>query len=360
LGYEALKAVNRRIILTSITPFGQDGPYHAWHGSDIVCMAMGGLMGLTGEANGRPVRLSLPQAALHAGVEAAVASLLAHHWRASSGEGQHIDVSMQACVLWTLMAAPGFVPCLGTMPTRGGPCYNWFGYPRRLNFPCADGAVALYLVGGLAGGRSMQALARLMQAEGLALGWMLEQDWTTWSLSRRGAQGQAESEQLDQAVLGYTCTKTKQELYDLALQHRILLAPVSNIGDLYHNTQLQARQFFVPVHHPALNTCFGYPGAFARFSRTPCLPPRQAPLIGEHTGQILFEELGVDDRTLETLAADGVIACRSPRATPSTVPVPPRPEPPAATTTPPARPLEGIRVLDFTWVYYQVFGRSRC
>lgn len=353
LGYAALRDINPAVILTSITPFGQSGPYRDLKATDIVCMAMGGFMSLTGEAGGRPVRLTLPQAALHAGVEAAVASLLAHLWRTRSGEGQHIDVSMQACVVWTLMLAPGFVPCLGTIPTRQGPCYDWIGYPRRLNFPCADGHVAMFLVGNIWGSTSMQALTRLMQAEGMAPPFMVDKDWLNWNVTElSGPQGQAESARLDEAVMAFTRTKTKQELYEAALTHHLLLAPVSNAADLCANEQLQARQYFVPVAHPELHTSFAYPGAFGKFSRTPCQPPVRAPLIGEHARQVLQEFLHLEEASIDGLEADGTIVCRPRQETPSAIPTGPRPQsvPGHATRTPAALPLAGLRVLDFSWI----------
>jgi crotonobetainyl-CoA:carnitine CoA-transferase CaiB-like acyl-CoA transferase len=350
VGYADLKAVNPWIIFTSITPFGQSGPYRDLKATDIVCMAMSGFMALTGEAGGRPVRITLPQAALHAGVEAAIASLLAHFWRVRSGRGQHIDVSIQACLVWTLMGAPGFVTCLDTMPTRQGPCYDWVGYPRRLNFPCADGHVALFLVGSYMGYRSMQALTHLMQAEGLAPPFMLEKDWKRWNIAA-GEKVRAESERIDEAVMAYVCNKTKRELYETAMAHRIHLAPVSTTAEICDNEQLRARQFFVPVAHPELGTVFEYPGAFGKFSRTPCRPPVRAPLVGEHSRQVLHDLLDLDEATISSLEADGVIACTHVKS-PSEVAAMPRfhPRTPSGSAPSSALPLEGIRVVDFAWV----------
>ena len=81
LGYAALQAINPQLIMASITPFGQQGPYSRFQATDLISMAMGGFMELTGEGSGRPVRITVPQAALHAGMEAAVGMMLAHTWR---------------------------------------------------------------------------------------------------------------------------------------------------------------------------------------------------------------------------------------------------------------------------------------
>jgi crotonobetainyl-CoA:carnitine CoA-transferase CaiB-like acyl-CoA transferase len=353
LGYATLQAVNPALILTSITPFGQSGPYRDFKVTDIVCMAMGGFMSLTGEKGGRPVRITLPQAALHAGVEAAVASLLAHLWRARSGAGQHIDVSIQACIVWTLMMAPGFIPCLNTMPTRQGPCYDWVGYPRRLNFPCVDGHVSMFLVGDIWGGPSMQALTNVMKSEEMAPPFMQEKDWVNWNVADLfGAQGQAESERIDDAVMAFTRTKTKQQLYDAALEHHILLAPVSNVADLCTNEQLRVRDYFVPVQHPEFGTAFEYPGAFGKFSRTPCRPPVRAPRLGEHSRQVLRDLLDLDQATIDRLEADGTVRCGPQPETPSVAPVAPRPRSRPVDGAPTATelPLAGLRVIDFSWI----------
>ncbi len=353
LGYDALVAINPQLIMASITPFGQQGPYSTFHTTDIVSMAMGGFMELTGEGDGRPARITLPQAALHGGVEAAVGMMTAHAWRERTGQGQHVDVSIHECIVWTLMTAPGFLPCLGTMPTRNGPSYNWVGYPRRLNFPCADGHVSIFLVGDIWGGASMQALANRMKANEMAPPFMVEKDWLNWNIADMfGEAGAAESQRIDEAVLAFTRTKTKQELYDMALQDGILLAPVSNVADLCTNDQLRDRGYFVPVSHPELNATFDYPGAFGKFSRTPCRPPVRAPRLGEHSRQVLRDVLKLDDDTIEALHAGGAVSCRAQDETVSDLAVAPRRQDRPQPRTPAhgELPLSGIRVVDFTWI----------
>ena len=103
LGYQVLSELNHRLIMTSITPFGQTGPYASWKGPDIVPWAMGCYMWMTGEPGRAPLRISHPpQAYLHASAMAAVGSLMALRYRAMTGEGQHVDVSAQQCPVWML------------------------------------------------------------------------------------------------------------------------------------------------------------------------------------------------------------------------------------------------------------------
>src|SRR5262249_48359321 len=98
LGYDDLAALNPALVYVSITPFGQDGPKAHYADSDLIIVAASGPLVLTGDDDRPPVRVSVPQAYLHASAEAAVAALIAHHERQHSGRGQHVDVSAQQAV----------------------------------------------------------------------------------------------------------------------------------------------------------------------------------------------------------------------------------------------------------------------
>src|SRR5262249_24722400 len=99
---------DRRLVLVSITPFGQTGPYCNYKGSDLVMMAMSGMMSLIGEPDKMPLRVSLPQSPMWAGMYAAAGALMAHYHRQLTNIGQHVDVSMQSSLLWALANAPAF------------------------------------------------------------------------------------------------------------------------------------------------------------------------------------------------------------------------------------------------------------
>ena len=100
LGYAVLSEINPGIIYTSITPFGQTGLYKNFKASDLVVMAMSGLLYMTGRPGEAPVRISFPQSFLLAAAHAAAASMVAYFYRETTGYGQHIDVSARECVLW--------------------------------------------------------------------------------------------------------------------------------------------------------------------------------------------------------------------------------------------------------------------
>jgi len=143
VGFRALSQRHPQLIWTSITPFGHSGPYAHYRASDVVGMALGGLMYLCGDADRPPVRLRPAQAYLQAGLQAAVATLLAHHHRVRSGEGQFIDVSMQQAVSWTIIPTRQYWEFEGLISERGGPARAFGDQVRRIIFPCQDGHVAV-------------------------------------------------------------------------------------------------------------------------------------------------------------------------------------------------------------------------
>src|SRR5690606_4390298 len=105
----------------SVTPFGQDGPMAQAPASDLTVEAAGALLGLQGDGDRPPLPVGYPQARSHAGIQAAADAIIALNERARSGLGQHLDVSMQACMVWTLLQATGYPPNEGRDPPGSGP-----------------------------------------------------------------------------------------------------------------------------------------------------------------------------------------------------------------------------------------------
>ncbi|MFC1991002.1 CaiB/BaiF CoA transferase family protein, partial [Chloroflexota bacterium] len=120
LGYETLSEINPRIIMSSITPFGQSGPRQDYKSCDIVALAMSGMMYLTGDPDRPPLRIQSPQAYLMAGAQAAVGSLIAHYNRELIGEGQHVDVSIQESMITATTQAVPFWHLRNIIMKRSG------------------------------------------------------------------------------------------------------------------------------------------------------------------------------------------------------------------------------------------------
>ena len=305
LGYDDLSALNPGVIMISITPFGQTGPYCAFKAPDIVLMAMGGSMYVCGEPDRAPVRIGLSQSCLHAGVEGASAGLTALYWRDETGEGQHVDVSMQECINWTLMLVQQSWDLTGTITTRGGVFRKLVsGVLRRNLWPCKDGHVSFMLLGGLPGAGTNRALVELMDSRGYANNAVKSVDWESLDMAK------ATQEQVDrifEPIGKFFLAHTKNELYEEALKRKIQLYPVSTVKDIAEDVQLNSRAFWVDIEHSELDAAIVYPGAFAKFSKTPLERHSPAPGIGEHNRDVYIDELGLSEKELMTLSHGGII-----------------------------------------------------
>jgi benzylsuccinate CoA-transferase BbsE subunit len=305
LGYEALSKINPRLIYTSITPFGDKGPAKDYKAYDIVEWAAGGMMYLMGEEGKPPIQMSLPQAGLHAGAEAAVASLLAHYPREIEGVGQHVVVDMQACIVWTLMNEQAMPILHGDFLRRTGVYTGSLGIRRKMVYACKDGYISA-----LVAGASAQALSKWMQEAGFAADWMKETDLSTFTpgiFMKPTEEDLRRVADLEERVGRFFITMTKQEIYENALKRRLLLAPVATVADIAADPQLKARKFFVEVEHDTIERKLTLPGAFAKLSQTPIGPPHRAPRIGEHNKEILGGVLGLSDQELRDFRATGAI-----------------------------------------------------
>jgi benzylsuccinate CoA-transferase BbsE subunit len=169
LGYSALEAINPGIIMVSITPFGQTGPYKDYKTSDIVSWALGGYMYLWGDTDRPPVRISHhPQSYLHGSGEAAIGTLLALSYRQKTGYGQHVDVSIQASVARFCYRSVLTWNVQKTIQHRGGgPIYYRPDVHITSVWPCKDGYVLWTYSGGATGVRQIiEIITQLREAAG--------------------------------------------------------------------------------------------------------------------------------------------------------------------------------------------------
>ena len=306
LDYGQLSAINPRLVMVSITPFGQDGPYSNYQASDIVGMALGGFMYLTGDDDRAPVRISFPHFYLHGGAAGATAAMLAHTYRVTSGQGQYVDVSCQQAVAKTLAHAPQIWDIEGAILKRMGVYRQTSGENRvRINWPCKDGYVN-YMVQGGTVAYSTRAL----------LAWMKDDRFDTsdldaidWEKMGYGAITPELMAQLGGPLGDFFRGHTRAELVQGSLDRRILLFPVATPSALEGHPQLDARGYFRELDHPELKESVRYPGAFIKSGDGSDIAGvyRRPPLIGEHNIQIYQEEMGLSSLELETLKRGGVI-----------------------------------------------------
>lgn len=299
LDFDHLHQRYPQLILTSITPFGQTGPYAPFHATELETLALSGFLAVCGDSDRPPVRIGLPQANLFASVSAFTGVMLAYYHRLRHGEGQHVDVAMQECAT-NLHYSQMLWNTYGLVTPRLGDTLVFGDTAIAVIYPCKDGYVqAIPMLSwdtfvpwldeyGLAGDLTTDEWQERLQT--------LATDWT--------------QEQIDHAqeiVANFFAQFAKKELYEEAIRRRQLLYPVQTMTDCLNDPQLQAREYFHEVYVPALGRSLTYPGEPCRFSATPCQIRRPAPRLGEHNDAIYGDELGVSDAERATLRQEGVM-----------------------------------------------------
>jgi crotonobetainyl-CoA:carnitine CoA-transferase CaiB-like acyl-CoA transferase len=301
LGYSVLKDVHPRVIMVSITPFGQEGPYKDWKASDIVAIAMGGLSHITGSPDRPPARVSVDQAYVIAGTQGAMGAMIAHYYREATGKGQHVDTSTQESVVLSALTVPQAWDLQKFIWPREGAFMSRARKRVRHLWPCKDGYIAWRLfTGGL--GVKTRAMVDWMKSQGKA-GELAEINWQELDL----LTVPEEKFYHWQELFGeFFKTHTKAELCREALARGIVLIPASTPKDLLADPQLEARDYWEEVEHPELGTTLTYPGALYKSSEVKWKIGR-APLIGEHNREVYEGELGFTKERLAAMKQSGII-----------------------------------------------------
>ena len=286
LGYEDVRTLNPSLIYVSITPWGQDGPFAHAPATELTIESAGGLVGLQGDGDRPPLPIGYPQAAFHAGAQAAADAVVALCERDRSGLGQHLDVSMQACMVWTLMHATGFPPLEGRDPpgtgeqraadaSAAGPI-TVAGLELPTLLHCADGLVMITIASGPAGWETLaNALAWLDEEQGLPER-VKAVDWFEWQTLYE--QGELPFDIANEAIklaVAFLEGKTKIELVERAVRVTLMVAPINTTEDLLNDPQLRFREYWREIEGRT------HPGPFARLSRSTIGPDAPAPRLGE-------------------------------------------------------------------------------
>jgi len=269
LDYDALSARRPDLVYVSISPFGQTGPYSEFLAADITLQAMGGHLAVTGDADRPPLSIGVEVAYRHGGAEAASAAALAIYHRQRTGQGQHVDVSIQECIVWTLLNSTMTVQLLHRDDERGGAVRKERGRDllTQVIWPCKDGQVHFVPVGGGGGSaryRSYVKFTDWMTEEGYGDPFLHARDWNGKDVN---SIAQDEYDKLVALIGDFLRTKEIAELYDRAVRDRLLLAPIMRIPDLLKSPQLNQRGTYDDVLYG--ETIVRLPGRFAIFSETP-------------------------------------------------------------------------------------------
>lgn len=299
LGDEALQRRNPRLVHCALTSFGRTGPRAHWRGHDLVVVALGGNAAMTGDPDRPPVRCTLPTAYLAAGPEAATGIAMALWAREDTGRGQLVDVSMQEAQLATLVTGPGQFALHRRPGGRGG---ARLGRTREI-WRAQDGWITFGLRGGQARIPNLMATVEYMAEHGMAPDWLRAYDWAGYNHNTLPAE---EIARLEDAFGAFFATRSRRELYEQALERRIMLAPCNDAREISEQPQLRHRELFTTLEYPELGAAIEHPAFFAKSSREGLGIRGRAPRIGEHNAE-LYGELGLGADELAELRRDGVI-----------------------------------------------------
>jgi crotonobetainyl-CoA:carnitine CoA-transferase CaiB-like acyl-CoA transferase len=305
LGYEELSKVNPSLVMTSITPFGQNGPYCDFKASDLTLWCLGGMAYVSGDPDRAPVQVSSPQSYLHGAAAAAGATLIALYYRELTGETQWIDVSIQEAVVHTLMNVIQFWDVCGMVLKRSGAFRTGLSTAanQRLIWRCKDGYVNFPIYATAGGARSNAKLVRWMESEGIRNEYLSSIQWEEFDLS---IASQEQFDRVEGSIGHFFESHTMDELFQGAIERGIMLYPVYGVKEIREDPQLMARGFWSNVDHPELGEVPFFPGSPFVFSgeRQPIHRP---PLIGEHNEDIYGAELGISAEEFVTLKETEVI-----------------------------------------------------
>ena len=292
LGFEELQKANSQLVMTSISNFGQTGPYQAYKSSDIMVYSMGGEMHSTGLENREPVKLGANVVLYQAGSVAAVGSAGALFLSQGDGPGQRVDVSIMETQTGSVdrrMSALVGYQYTGELSVRVP--FGAAGYPIGV-FPCEDGY--LEVTGGLI--YFPRVVSMLGDPPEL-----LEPRWYT-------PESQANPELKDEfetQFLSWTLQRSKAEAWRAAQNSGVLSGPLNTMGDVANDPHFIGRGAFAQIDHPLAGS-LTYPGRPFIMAESPWEIRRPAPLMGQHNGEIL-QELGYRPSDQVCLRTQGVI-----------------------------------------------------
>ena len=291
IDYERVSAHNPRVVYCSISGFGQDGPYHGRAAFDLIVQAESGMISVTGPAGGPPVRAGVSIADIASGMFAAYGIVTALHARGRTGRGQFIDLSMLEGQLSLLHGGIGSFLADGVVPAPWGTAYAALLPYQTFRTKTRDLAL------GVASDKLWQAFCPL-----LGLDWM-----TSDPRYKDNAARVANRESLIATLQEVFLTRTYEEWDRILVAAGIPVGAVNSIEHVVAHPQVQARGSIVECEHPVAGKV-KVVGPPARLSDTPGSVRTAAPLLGEHTEQVLRERLGLDDREIARLRGVGAIA----------------------------------------------------
>ena len=285
LDYETLEKINPGLVMTSISNFGQTGPYRDFRSSEVVAQSLGGLTYMTGDLDRPPLKLGGYQAQYQGGLNGGMAALTALWHQGNTDLGQQIDISIMECIGSINEQLDAQWEYHREIAMREG--QRWVGRACWGPYECQDGWVTMCL-----GGRRMRPLGDIVGEPAL-------KNPEYYTNSRPLA------DEIDVLLKPALQNITKDEFYHKGQEAGMPTGIVATPKDILESPQLRARNYLVEIDHPAVGK-LTYPGAPVIANETPWTPGR-APLLGEHNEEIFTERLGYSQKDLDKLKTHGVI-----------------------------------------------------
>jgi crotonobetainyl-CoA:carnitine CoA-transferase CaiB-like acyl-CoA transferase len=310
LGYETLSEINPGLVFTSISAFGQEGPYRNFKAADLVIRALGGMIYTVGDADRPPLTTSYFHSYLIGAAHAAIGTMVALYYRAFSGKGQQVDAPTQQGLAFVGNAEQQLPWILNhQIPQRQGrnrfttQMKNGNLYYQPILWRCKDGDISFSLATAAMAASYKHILAGMKQ-DGIDTAALDRWDWTK---PHDGEWTQEDLDAIIAALKKYFSLHTKSELLQLSLEKGVHIGICLDVEEALKFPQFVARGFWVDIEHPELGTRLTYPGGFVKFSESDCGIRFRAPLIGEHNEEIYGQELGISVKELTVLKRRNVI-----------------------------------------------------
>lgn len=288
LSYDELAALNPRLVLTSITPFGQYGPYRDYKATEIVAFAMSARMFVHGRPDREPLRYTPDASWFQAGVTAASATMGAVIASRTYGIGQQVDVSALEAMLGNVDARTLMFEYTKEPATRERLA---LGYPGGV-YPCKDG----FLLFAAGQERFFRRLCRAMGREDI----LQDPRWAT------AEERQYHKDEFEAEFIPWLLELTRQEAFTICQAGGVMMGPILSMEELPQDPQMIARKYFTEIEHPVAGR-LTYPGAPFKMTETPSQVRMPAPLLGQHNEEIYCGRLGYTREDLMRLKAQGVV-----------------------------------------------------
>ncbi|MBM3347792.1 MAG: CoA transferase [Betaproteobacteria bacterium] len=291
LDYESLRALNPRLIYLSISGYGREGPHAARLGYDFILQGESGLMSVTGEPDGPPMKVGAPFVDITTGTYASQAVLAALLARERTGEGQLIDIALFDCALANLSIIASNALLLGTVPKRFGNTH--VDISPYETFRCSDGDIIITV----ANDAQFQRMCHAMGRPDIAADPRFQKN--DGRLKHKAA--------LRELLNSCLATRTRQEWYEALRDVEVAAGSVRNVSEAIAVAADGGRDMVVEVPHPTAGSV-KLIGSPLKLRGTPVVAPMAPPTLGQHTDEILRDSLGMDAERIAQLRALGAVA----------------------------------------------------